>query len=99
APNAEAAATSIVLYSGRSEQLVSAAIAAYEKASGVDVRVKYADSAQLAATLLEEGTRSPADVFLAQDASTLGFLEGKKVFAPLPQAILDRAPPTHRSAS
>jgi iron(III) transport system substrate-binding protein len=97
APAKTTEATSIIVYSGRSEQLVSEVIAAYEKASGVDVRVKYADSAQLAATMLEEGGNTPADVFLAQDASTLGFLEGKGVFAALPQAVLDRAPATYRS--
>ncbi|HUH02098.1 MAG TPA: iron ABC transporter substrate-binding protein [Kofleriaceae bacterium] len=92
-------ATSIIVYSGRSEQLIGGVIAAYERASGVDVRVKYADSAQLAATLLEEGGNSPADVFLAQDASTLGFLDGKGSFTPLPKAVLDRAPASARSAS
>lgn len=92
-------ATSITLYSGRSEKLIGPAIAAYEKASGVDVKVKYADSAQLAATILEEAGKSPADVFVAQDASTLAFLEGKDVFRPLPAAVLERAPQTYRSAN
>lgn len=89
---------SITVYSGRTEALVGPVIEAYEKASGVDVQVKYADTAQLAATLLEEGASSPADVFLAQDASTLGFLDGKKVFAPLPEPVLARVPEGYRSA-
>ena len=58
--------------------------------SGVDVRIKYAGTPALAATLLEEGANSPADLFYAQDPGGLGAVE--PLLAPLPQDILDRAP-------
>ncbi len=76
AVEAEAAPPSgeLVVYSGRSEAMVAPLIAAFEAQSGIDVRVNYAGSAQLAATLLEEGERTPADVFFAQDASTMGLI-------------------------
>jgi iron(III) transport system substrate-binding protein len=88
----------LVVYSGRAEPLVAPVLAAFEKASGVDLQVKYGDTAQLAAALLEEGARSPADVFLAQDASTLGFLEGKGTFAQLSEAVTGRAASGMKSA-
>lgn len=94
----EVEAKTLTVYSGRSEKLIAPAIEAYEKASGVDVQVKYADSAQLAATLLEEGARSPADVFIAQDASTASFLEGKGVFAKLPAKLTEGLPGNFKSA-
>lgn len=89
----------VTVYSGRSEKLVGPVIEAYEAETGVDLQVKYGDSAQLAATILEEGKNSPADVYLAQDASTLGFLDGKGVFATLPKPLLDRAPARFRGKS
>jgi iron(III) transport system substrate-binding protein len=92
-----AAPESITVYSGRSEKLVGPVIAAFEKDSGIDVAVKYGDTAELAAALLDEGESSPADVFLAQDASTLAFLESKNVFEPLPDPVTERVPPTFRS--
>lgn len=90
---AGADASTLVLYSGRTEALVAPLISAFEAQSGIKVQVKYADSAQLAATLLEEGARSPADVFLAQDASTLGLLAGKDIFLKLPDSITGRVGP------
>lgn len=79
----QAASTELVVYSGRSEAMVAPLIAAFEEESGIDVRVNYAGSAQLAATLLEEGDRSPADVFFAQDASTMGLIAAQEMLAPL----------------
>ena len=63
---------SLVVYSGRSESLVGPIIEQFGQASGIDVAVKYGSTAEIAATLLEEGRKSPADVFFAQDPGGLG---------------------------
>ena len=52
--------------------------------------MRYGDTAELAATILEEGDRSPADVYLAQDAGALGALAAAGRLAPLPDEILQR---------
>ncbi len=62
----------LVIYSGRSESLVDPLIKRFEEATGIDAKVNYAGTGALAATLLEEGDRSPADVFFAQDPGGLG---------------------------
>lgn len=95
-PAAGADSSKLVLYSGRTEALVAPMIAAFEAQSGIKVEVKYADSAQLAATLMEEGGRSPADVFLAQDASTISLLAGKDLFTKLPDSITGRVGPSFK---
>ena len=56
----------------------------------MQARVKYAGTAQLAATLLEEGDNSPADVFYAQDPGGLGAVQA--MLRPLPARILDLVP-------
>ena len=88
---------SITVYSGRSEKLVKHALDAFQKSSGIKVVVKYGGTAELAAALLEEGDKSPADVFIAQDASTLAFLESKDRLAPLPTKVAERTPEKFRS--
>ena len=90
---------SITIYSGRSEELVGPIFEAFEKKSGIDLQVKYGDTAELASTILEEGERSPADLFLAQDAGALGALQKERLFAKLPSAITARVPAKFRSAS
>ena len=71
APPASASGT-LTIYSGRSESLVGPLIDRFEASTGLDVQVNYAGTTDLAATILEEGDASPADVFFAQDAGALG---------------------------
>ena len=57
----------LTVYSGREEELVEPLLQKFEEESGTDLEVRYGDSAELAATIAEEGDNSPADVFFAQD--------------------------------
>jgi iron(III) transport system substrate-binding protein len=80
----------LVIYSGRSETLVGPIIEQFKTASGIAVEVRYGDTAELANTLLEEGRRSPADLFFAQDPGGLGAVA--EMLAPLPDETLARVP-------
>ena len=85
----------LVVYSGRSESLVEPIIQQFRDATGMPVNVKYASTGELAATLLEEGGNSPADLFFAQDPGGLGTVED--LLDDLPPEILERAPEWARS--
>jgi iron(III) transport system substrate-binding protein len=80
----------LTIYSGRSEELVGPLIERFKTETGLDVRVDYAGTTDLAATILEEGDASPADVFFAQDAGALGAVAAEGRLAPLPEATLTR---------
>jgi iron(III) transport system substrate-binding protein len=86
----------LTVYSGREEELVAPLLEQFEQESGVDLEVRYGDSAELAATIAEEGENSPADVFFAQDPGSLGALEQEELLAELPDEILDRVPERFR---
>jgi len=89
----------LVLYSGRSENLVEPVITLFEKATGVDVQVKYGNTPELALTLREEGARGKADVFWAQDAGALGAIAKAGLFVELPPDLVDSIPAAFRHAS
>lgn len=95
-PSAEPSGT-VTIYSGRTESLIGPLVERFRVEAGLDVQVKYAGTSELAATILEEGDASPADVFLAQDAGALGALAAEGRLAELPQATLDRVDARFRS--
>ena len=78
----------LTIYSGREEELVEPLFERFTEETGIEVEVRYGESAELAATIAEEGENSPADVFFAQDPGSLGSVESQ--LAALPQETLDR---------
>ena len=81
---------SLTVYSGRSQSLVHPLLEAFGESTGIDIRVKYAGSASTAATLLEEGDNTPADVVFLQDPGSLGSLAAEGMLADLPQETLEK---------
>jgi iron(III) transport system substrate-binding protein len=88
----------ITVYSGRIPPLLGPAIDLHEGEIGKDVQVRFGDSAQLASTIVEEGDRSPADVFFSQDAGALEALDDEGLLAELPGDLLGAVPARFRAA-
>ena len=90
---------SLTVYSGRSQTLVGPLLSAFIKDTGIDVQVKYASSAAIAATILEEGEGSPADVVFLQDPGYLGSLAHAGMLAELPDDLLTRVDSGYRATN
>ena len=97
ATTAADATTSLTIYSGREERLVKPLFDRFTKDTGIALNVRYGSSAEMAATILEEGDSGRADVFFAQEAGLLGFVAREGLLKVLPQRTLDRVPARFRA--
>src|SRR5690625_7085375 len=57
----------LTLYSGQHERTTRAITEAFTEATGIQVRIRSGNSIQLANQIIEEGRRSPADVFRSEE--------------------------------
>ena len=90
---------SLVVYSGRSESLVGPIIEQFGEATGIEVSTKYGGTGAIAATILEEGGNSPADVFFAQDPGGLGAVAQAGMFSALPGDVTGLVPDWAQSSA
>ncbi len=87
----------LVVYSGRSEELIGPLYERFEQETGIDLDVRYGDSTDLALLIGEEGDRSPADVFSAQSPGAVAYLQGRGLLAPIPAGVIAKVPANLRS--
>ncbi len=86
----------VTLYSGRIPAAIGGAVDGYEARADRDVQVRFADTADLAATLIEEGDASPADVFFAQEPGAISAVAEAGLLATLPADVLELVQPRFR---
>ena len=84
-------AETLTIYSGRQEALVGPLLQQFAEEEGVDIDVKYDDSANLAVLIDTEGENSPADVFLSQSPGAIGFVDGEGRLDRLPDEVIEHA--------
>lgn len=89
----------LTIYSGRSQQLVGPLLEQFEEDTGITVEARYGDSAEMAATIVEEGDNSPADVYFGQDAGALGALAAEDRLRELDASVIDAVGEQYRSTS
>ena len=88
----DAQANGLVLYNGQHEQTTQALVSAFEKQTGIQVMVRNGDEDQLAEQIMQEGSRSPGDVFYTENSPALMKLAGQHLLAPVDEATLAAVP-------
>jgi iron(III) transport system substrate-binding protein len=86
------AGQTITLYNGQHEQTTDALVQAFEKQTGVTVKVRNDDEDVLAQQIEQEGSRSPADVFFTENTPPLARLDEKGLLAPIGSQALTAVP-------
>ena len=88
---------SLTVYAGRSESLLGPILTQFSEETGVQLEILYGDTAGLASQIIEEGTNSPADIYIAQDGGALGALAQAGLLDTLPSDVLERVPSQFQS--
>jgi iron(III) transport system substrate-binding protein len=82
----------LVVYSGRTSNLIGPLLEDFAEESGVSIDVRYDDSANLALLIDEEGDATPADVFISQSPGAVGYLDAAGRLQALPDEVVDLVP-------
>ncbi|HTQ69754.1 MAG TPA: extracellular solute-binding protein [Solirubrobacteraceae bacterium] len=90
--------TTITLYNGQHEQTTDALVKAFERSTGIKVAVRSEDEAVLANQILQEGSRSPADVFYTENTPALEVLSEHGLLAAASPTALSSVPARYSSA-
>lgn len=80
----------LTIYSGRQKDLIQPLLEQFAQESGIEIDVRYGDSADLALQIDVEGDRSPADVFISQSAGSVDFLDQGERLVPLSADVLEK---------
>ena len=73
------AADDVVVYSGRKEVVVNPVVAAFQKKTGIPVKLKIGPTSGLANELIQEKARPRADVFISTEAGVMEILAKKGI--------------------
>ncbi|HTL61168.1 MAG TPA: extracellular solute-binding protein [Nitrospira sp.] len=97
-PNPIAAAEKLTVYSGRAERLIKPVLDEFTAKTGIQVDLLSSGTTELVNRLKAEGDRTPADLFLTNDAGSLEQARAAGILRPLNMREIDRAiPPQFRA--
>jgi iron(III) transport system substrate-binding protein len=93
----KAASQSITLYNGQHVQTTQALVTAFEKKTGIHVNVRSDDEDVFANQIVQEGSRSPADVFFTENSPPLEYLQERGLLDPVDPSSLAQVPSQYSS--
>ena len=88
----------VIVYSGRTEELVKPILDRFAEETGIDVEVRYGNTSDLALLIEEEGDQAPADVFLSQSPGAVAYLDERGLLGTLDEEVLALVPEQFHAA-
>ena len=95
--SSSSASPTLTLYNGQHEQTTNQLVAAFEKQTGITVKVRNNDEAVLTNQILAEGSASPADLIYTENSPALEKLQEKGMLAPVDPSTLSKVPARYSS--
>ena len=90
--------TELVVYNAQHEDLVSAMLKGFAEETGINVTLRNGGDFELANQIVQEGSASPADVFLTENSPAMTLVSGKGLFAPVDEDTTTQVPAAYVSS-
>jgi iron(III) transport system substrate-binding protein len=87
--------TELVVYNAQHEDLVTAMLQGFAKETGINVTLRNGSDFELGNQIVQEGSASPADVFLTENSPAMTLVSDKGLFAGLDEDTVAQVPPAY----
>jgi iron(III) transport system substrate-binding protein len=95
---AAAQSDAVLVYNAQHRSLTEAWAAGFSNATGIKVTIRNGSDSELGNQIVQEGSASPADVFLTENSPAMVLVDSAGLFAPLPADILSQVREQFRPA-
>ncbi|MCW2714861.1 MAG: extracellular solute-binding protein family 1 [Frankiales bacterium] len=82
----------LVIYNAQNQNLMKALTKAFTDKTGIAVKIRGGGDSELSNQLVQEGAKSPADVFTTENSTAMAQVDRAGLFAPLSPAALEGVP-------
>lgn len=89
----------ITIYNAQHEELFKEMAPVFTKETGIEVKLRNGSDFEMANQIVQEGSASPADVFLTENSPAMSLVESKGLFAPVKPATLAQVPSQYSPSS
>ncbi|MCW2608580.1 MAG: extracellular solute-binding protein family 1 [Frankiales bacterium] len=88
----------LVLYNAQHRDLMEEMVAGFTAQTGIEVKVRKGDDSEMSNQLVQEGDRTPADVFVTENSPAMALVAREGGFAKVAPATLAQVPPRFAAA-
>lgn len=92
-------AESITVYNAQHEDLVTELAKAFTKETGIEVKMRNGGDFELANQIAQEGSASPADVFLTENSPAMDLVDTFSLFSPVEASTLAQIPAQYQPST
>ena len=86
-------ANKLTIYSAQHKNLTEAWAKTFQEQTGVAVQIRFGSDSSMGAQIVQEGTRSPADVFLTENSPAMTTVQNADLLAPVDPATIAQVQP------
>jgi iron(III) transport system substrate-binding protein len=89
-------AAELTVYNAQHESMTQAWVDEFTKETGIEVTVRQGSDTEMSNQILQEGEKSPADVFITENSPAMTQVENAGLFADIPAAVQENVPAEYR---